>query len=525
VQVKLTDTDRPVRHVTDEGLDFAHSAPFQKSYFVASSYRCGSSYFCWKLWQTGLLGAPMEALSPTRGLRILMNRFNASSPADYVVKLLAHRTSGNGVFGMKGHFHHFEAFRKEYPALLEVLSPMTFIYISRQDKIAQAVSMAKALQTGQWTSRMGAGPGANLQYDYAMIANCLNDIEQQDVNWRRWFEANGVLPFQVTYEDLTADPEGVVRGVVELLGVENDEPDVVDVPAVNKQGDETNAEWIERFEGESKAGGDNWQTEAAGVERDAPAVDAGSEKPAAEGDFFDRHDQMIKSLSAKSKTATDFINMIRLRRRYCAIIAQNRPLFQGARVLDLVSAKGFWSFAALESGAAYVAAVERSRKPVLAGVKAFADYGIKPESFRFIRSGLFAALESFDPEAFDVILCKGSFDQAHFPQLFEHLSRLRPKHVILDTMIASGQGPLARFTIAGSTRTRKGRKASKQRNPLKPDKGRISSTPSHDLIEFLCDPEFRCRSIDWQAMGIADWTGIQDYARDKRRTYVLDLVS
>jgi SAM-dependent methyltransferase len=317
----------------------------------------------------------------------------------------------------------------------------------------------------------------------------------------------------------------VVRGVIELLGVENDEPDVVDVPAVNKQSDETNEEWIERFERDSKTGGDGGNAEAGGAEPKAPAVDARSDPPAGEEDFFERHDQMIRMLSAKSKTATDFVNTIRLRRRYSAIIAQNRALLQGARVLDLVSAKGFWSFAALENGAASVTAVERSRKAVLAGSKAFVDYGTKPEAIRFIRSALMATLESLEPGTFDVIMCKGSLDQTHFLQLFEQFARLRPKHVILDTLIGRGQGPLARFGIASGAGTRKSRKARRQRNPLKPHKGRISLTPSHDLIEFLCEPQFRCRPIDWQEMGIADWTGIQDYARDKRRTYVLDLMS
>jgi hypothetical protein len=421
---------------------------------------------------------------------------------------------------MKAHFHHFQAFLKEYPALLEVLSPITFIYISRQDRIAQAVSMAKALQTGQWTSRMEAGPGAHLQYDFAMIANCLNDVARQDQDWRGWFDAHGITPYQVTYDDLTSDADGVVRSIVGLLGVQNDESDVVDVPSVDKQGDETNEEWIERFERELQERGGNLEDDAAGSEDRRLSADAGSEPSAAgSGHFFDRQSPLIKSLSGKTRTATGFIDAIRLRHRYDAIVAQNHALFQEARVLDLACSKGFWSLAALDSGAARVVGVERLRNLVEAGAKVFADSGINPESYQFVRSGIFPALERFEPEAFDVILCKGFFEQSDFALLFEQLCRLRPKHVIIDTKIVGGLGPLARFAIASKAKTRKGRK---NRKEPKVRKGKIIATPNHDLIEFLCESEFQWRLVDWQAMGITDWTGVQDYARDARRTYVLD---
>jgi hypothetical protein len=53
--------------------------------------------------------------------------------------------------------------------------------------------------------------------------------------------------------------------------------------------------------------------------------------------------------------------------------------------------------------------------------------------------------------------------------------------------------------------------------------GNIMSFPNHDLILFMCDYfQFRWRVIDWQDLGISDWTGVTDYAQDRRRTYVLE---
>jgi LPS sulfotransferase NodH/SAM-dependent methyltransferase len=506
MQARPNVDEKPIRFVTDERLDFDQSTPLRKSYFITSSYRCGSQYLCWKLWETGVLGAPCEYLNPGYEIRVLMKRFNVFSHADYVAKLLERRTSKNGVFGLKEHFHHFEAFLKAYPALLDALSPVTYIYISRRDKVAQAVSMAKALQTDQWSSRMEDGSRPPLQYDRELIANCLKDLERQDAGWLKWFEARNVAPFQLTYEDLIADTPRAVESVVELLGVQDDERVEVAVPPAKKQSDETNHEWIERFEREAKAADEGPQTGPRAAEHVARAA-VGSSPTKAGGHFFDRYDQLIKTMPEGTNSATGFIDAIRLRRRYDAIIAQNRPLFRDARVLDLASSQGFWSLAALDAGAAHVVGVGRLQKLVDAGAKNFADHGFNPESYRFMRSEIFAALETFRPGAFDVILCKGFFEQSHFPLFFHHLARLRPHHVILDTKIAAGRGPMAQFAMVAG------------RN------GDIVSTPNHELIEFLCESTFRWRLVDWQAMGISDWTGVQDYARDSHRTYVLDRLS
>jgi LPS sulfotransferase NodH/pimeloyl-ACP methyl ester carboxylesterase len=502
-KAKMIANQEPIRFVTDERLDLNHFKPLRKSYIVASSYRSGSQYLCWMLWQTGRLGTPTEILNPANELRVLMNRFKVSSPSDYIAKLVAHRTTRNGVFSMKAHFHHFEAFLKEYPALLDALSPVSFIYITRHDKVAQAVSMAKALQTGWWTSRMEQGLKPPLHYDRQMIANCLEEIEQQDLSWRRWFEAHKVTPFQVTYEDLTTDAEAIVQSIVEFLDVQNDEPDQVNVPPARKQSDETNQGWIERFLRESTAGQDGREV-GPSVAKNKVATKGASLQPE---HFSDRYEHLIKRLSEEVNSATGFVDMIRLRHRYNAIIGQNRELFQNACVLDIMSSYGFWSLAALDAGAAKVVGVESSPVLVDAGAKNLAEQAIDPGRYQFIKSDVFAALDTFRPRQFDVILCKGFFEQCHFPRFFRQLSRLQPAHVVLDTRITRGQGPLARFAIAtGRTRT-------------------IISIPNPELIAFLCEAEFRWRLVDWHAMGISNWTGIQDYARDTHRTYVLDRVA
>ena len=345
MQLKPLVEEKPIRFVLDERLDFNHRVPLRKSYIVASSYRSGSNYLCWELWRTSILGAPVEFLNPYDALPVLMNRFKAVSPADYISKLLAHRTSRNGVFGLKTHFHHFEAFLKQYPTLLDALAPVTFIHLSRRDKIAQAVSMAKALQTDFWTSRIQS-ERVPPQYDRELIAKCLDEIKLQDLNWPLWFEKHGITPFPVMYEDFVADPPGVVHSIQKLLGVEDDERAEVNVPPTKSQSDDTNRMWIERFRREMQVNSIHVASAAAAPEPKPAAVELPHP--------LDRYERFIKTLPAAPGSASGFVDAIRLRHRYGAIVARNRDLFQNARVLDIMGARGLWTLAALDAGAAHV---------------------------------------------------------------------------------------------------------------------------------------------------------------------------
>ncbi len=456
--------DKPIRSMSDARLDFTHRTPMRKSYIVASSPRSGSTYLCRVLGQSGLLGTPSEVLNPGFDLRAFKNRFKASSPADYIAELVARRTAKSGVFGLKAHFENFEGFLKEYPALLDVLSPVTYIYINRQDRVAQAVSMARALQTNQWSSQGEKGPKPQLRYDRELIANSMKEVELQDAGWLNWFKANSITPFRLAYEDLIADPASTVQSVVEYLEVQNAERDEVKVPPVEKQSDDTNQEWIERFRRETEGDGDS--------RLGAPPADADTKRRGAPDHFFEREDRLIQSLPKMRDSATGFLDLIRLRHRYNAIIGQNRELLRGARVLDLISYAGFWSLAALDASAASVVVVETSQKNFDAARKNFLQSRFDAERYQLKKAKITEVLKKMEPKQIDVVLCKRYFEHCYLPDFFSELRRLQPKYVIVDTKVAMGEGALCRFSIAG--KAWKGARS-----------GKIVSTPSHESIVLL----------------------------------------
>lgn len=243
--------------------DLNHGRQPQKVYIVASSYRSGSTYLCHRLWETGVMGAPWEYMNNENDMRVMALRLGASNVVDYLTKLLACRTSRNGVFGVKAHFHHFEAALRAFPGMLKAMPPAQFIFINRRDKIAQAVSMAKSIQTNAWMSliRPRRTP---LFYSADFIEACLDEINAQAQGWIQWFAAHNVEPFHVDYEELLADPRRIVSDILALMDVAQDEPDRIILPKVERQADGINADWIARYKADAEP--------RHGTMREAPAA-------------------------------------------------------------------------------------------------------------------------------------------------------------------------------------------------------------------------------------------------------------
>ncbi|TPK77224.1 Stf0 sulfotransferase [Mesorhizobium sp. B2-4-15] len=127
-----------------------------------------------------------------------------------------------------------------------------YIHLSREDKLAQAVSLVKARQTGLWhvapdgTEIERVGPPGQPQYDFQRIKAELTELEAYDAAWNTWFAAQGVIPLRVGYESLSADPAATVLGICEALGVQpRDGEDIR--PGVAKLADETSLDWMRRF--------------------------------------------------------------------------------------------------------------------------------------------------------------------------------------------------------------------------------------------------------------------------------------
>ena len=146
--------------------------------------------------------------------------------------------------------------------------------------------------------------------------------------------------------------------------------------------------------------------------------------------FFDDYPMFTET----SHTAA---GLSRLNLRHEAMIAANRDVLSGARVLDIASHDERWSFAALKAGATHVTGVEARRKLVTNAEKNFELYGADPERYTFIEGAVFEVLESPSFEV-DVVLCLGFlYHTWRLTELLSDIRSLDAEYLILDTQVLS----------------------------------------------------------------------------------------
>ena len=159
--------------------------------------------------------------------------------------------------------------------------------------------------------------------------------------------------------------------------------------------------------------------------------------------FFDQFPQFADT----SDTAS---HPMRLNLRHQAIFGDNSDVFEGARVLDIASHDGRWSFAALHAGAASVVGLEGRPELVANANQTFANHGVDPARYRFVAGDLFRTMAE-EPDTFDVVLCLGFlYHTLRYNELFARIRRLDPKHLIIDTQVAAGEHSAIRLRVEPS---------------------------------------------------------------------------
>jgi LPS sulfotransferase NodH len=231
-----------------------------RTWLLAATPRTGSTLLCRMLWDTGLVGAPKEYLNPmqlrdwevrlgtplsaARHRLISGRRLALVGPGWSRRRLAAHlervrqRRSGGGWFGLKLHHHHLD----------RLTDPIDrCIFLTRRDRVAQAVSWARALQTDQW---IGGEPPQPARYSRWLIARCLSRIESGELGWEAYFRRSGVTPLRLCYEELTAAPSATVHAILAHLAVSDTNVCAAVIPTLVQQADAISSAWIARFKSE-----------------------------------------------------------------------------------------------------------------------------------------------------------------------------------------------------------------------------------------------------------------------------------
>jgi len=210
-------------------------------YLIASTPRSGSHFLGHLLMETGALGSPLEYFLPQH-LRRWMELLGTKDFKTTMARLVARRTSPTGWFGAKAHWEQFAPIAGN-DALLRFLRIETYIEIRRRDRVAQAISYVIAKQTDAWISFQHST--AEPRYDFDAIRRVVKAIDQSIAHWQCFFEAQGITPVTVEYEELTADPAAIVDRIMAHCGVSRRGAEPRWQP--RRQASNINARWQERY--------------------------------------------------------------------------------------------------------------------------------------------------------------------------------------------------------------------------------------------------------------------------------------
>jgi LPS sulfotransferase NodH len=179
----------------------------------------------------------------------------------YVRGIVDTKTTRNEVFGFKlmswylddflarlRATHAFgDAATNDLTMLRNAFPRLRFVHIVRRHKLRQALSTARALQTGLWKVQEGKTASREPQFDAQLIEQSLREAERQENIWHTFFHRIGSAPFQVEYEELCRNYEATIRCALDFLKISLPRDARIGPPVTIRQADEISRIWEERF--------------------------------------------------------------------------------------------------------------------------------------------------------------------------------------------------------------------------------------------------------------------------------------
>jgi LPS sulfotransferase NodH len=279
-----------------------------RSYLVCATPRSGSTLVCHALEETGVAGKPEEYFEALRhsgrprrpeeyflgvedqsirdhlGERSMGAEAQPRSPLwsraaydRYLQWAFEAGTTENGMFGAKlmwGYLGEFVSLLRNIPEyrdvplaeLLPTVFPkLTFVRVVRANKVRQAVSLWKAVQTATWREdQVSAKIGSveedgtpthrsfieehrpQLRFHYRAIDHLLEQLLVEEASWDAFFEHAGIEPVLVLYENFAADYETSTLHLLERLGVSPPRGFEFE-PRMKRQSDRVNDDWTRRY--------------------------------------------------------------------------------------------------------------------------------------------------------------------------------------------------------------------------------------------------------------------------------------
>lgn len=199
------------------------------SYLICTTPRSGSNFLCEVLTSTGIAGNVHEYFwNPPSWYE----QWSVSDFGSYLDRMLEEGQTPNGVFGMKVMSWHLDEFApkiaeergwigRSVPQILAQIFPnLQYVWLTRRDKLRQAISLHRAHQTRLWRSTdVGKAPPTEPAFNYELIDLFLDAMVLGDASWQEYFSAASIQPLTVVYEDFIRDARQGAAEILEYLDI------------------------------------------------------------------------------------------------------------------------------------------------------------------------------------------------------------------------------------------------------------------------------------------------------------------
>jgi trehalose 2-sulfotransferase len=234
-----------------------------RSYVICAVPRSGSNLLGDALTDTHKAGRPKQYFLPELEEHYA-GRYHLDPANDYtgyIRGVISATQTRNNLFAFKLMSFYFDEFLRRLRAtgefgrddaagvqLLRAAFPrLRFVHLVRPDKLRQAISRARAMQTGLWKIAGTAQATGEPHYDAQLISRCLRDGEREEAIWTQFFEDAAVEPLRVEYERLCENYSDTSQRVLEFIGAGSVSNQLIAAPRTIRQRDELSDDWYARY--------------------------------------------------------------------------------------------------------------------------------------------------------------------------------------------------------------------------------------------------------------------------------------
>jgi LPS sulfotransferase NodH len=238
-----------------------------RSYRIWFTQRSGSTFLCELLSATGVAGKPGEHFN-LMDKSSLCEKYEVNTYRDLKTQLWETGSTANGVFGIKHSKHNTAYYQllEEIRGLRQIENKAAIdeaaiwgdlfpncrhIYLTRRNKVRQAVSWWKAINDQVWHLREGETHQNEAgfyekKYDFDALSHLFKETFLKECAIEDYFTKYHIAPLTIVYEDFVKDITGTIKSILNYLELDADSFDLSE-NYLRKTSSARSEQWVQRF--------------------------------------------------------------------------------------------------------------------------------------------------------------------------------------------------------------------------------------------------------------------------------------